>query len=70
MVEKAPSECVFVNLHTRDLLDEQLFSADAPLSKVAKRVAPRSPSGWPWTTFPTAGSESFDCENSAFAWRL
>jgi EAL domain-containing protein (putative c-di-GMP-specific phosphodiesterase class I) len=38
MVASAPSECVFVNLHTRDLLDEQLFSPDAPLSKVAERV--------------------------------
>ncbi len=38
VVAKAPCECIFVNLHTRDLLDEQLYSSAAPLSKVAKRV--------------------------------
>lgn len=29
---------MFVNLHTRDLLDEELMSAEAPLSAYAKRV--------------------------------
>lgn len=29
---------VFVNLHSHDLLDEELFSVSAPLSKIAKRV--------------------------------
>ncbi len=29
---------VFVNLHTHDLTDDELFSPSAPLSKVAKRV--------------------------------
>jgi EAL domain-containing protein (putative c-di-GMP-specific phosphodiesterase class I) len=35
----APSgTVVFVNLHTQDLEDEQLYAADQPLSKVADRV--------------------------------
>jgi EAL domain-containing protein (putative c-di-GMP-specific phosphodiesterase class I) len=38
VVADAPSECVFVNLHSRDLLDEELYQGDAPLSRVAKRV--------------------------------
>ena len=29
---------LFVNLHSRDLVDESLFQADSPLSKVASRV--------------------------------
>jgi EAL domain-containing protein (putative c-di-GMP-specific phosphodiesterase class I) len=29
---------IFMNLHPRDLLDEQLYDADAPLSRVAKQV--------------------------------
>lgn len=29
---------IFVNLHTHDLLDEELFSPDAPLSAFAKRI--------------------------------
>jgi EAL domain-containing protein (putative c-di-GMP-specific phosphodiesterase class I) len=29
---------LFVNLHTRDLLDADLFSPDAPLTKIARRV--------------------------------
>ena len=29
---------LFVNLHSHDLLDEELFSPSAPLSKIAKRV--------------------------------
>lgn len=37
-VESAPFELVFVNLHTRDLLDEALYSPHAPLSKLARRV--------------------------------
>src|SRR5579872_3203011 len=33
-------ECamLFVNLHTHDLLDEELFSKDAPLARIAKHV--------------------------------
>jgi EAL domain-containing protein (putative c-di-GMP-specific phosphodiesterase class I)/CheY-like chemotaxis protein len=30
--------CLFVNLHSADLLDEELFSKDSPLSRVASRV--------------------------------
>ena len=37
-VGAAPSEAVFINLHTSDLLDETLYSASAPLSKVARKV--------------------------------
>lgn len=37
-VESAPAELVFVNLHPLDLLDEELYSASAPLSTVARRV--------------------------------
>ena len=37
-VESAPAEYVFVNLHTRDLLDEALYSSEAPLSKLARRI--------------------------------
>ncbi len=37
-VEAAPSQAVFVNLHTSDLLDEALYSPEAPLSKVASKV--------------------------------
>jgi EAL domain-containing protein (putative c-di-GMP-specific phosphodiesterase class I) len=33
-----PAESVYVNLHGRDLLDEQLYSADSPLSAFAPRV--------------------------------
>jgi EAL domain-containing protein (putative c-di-GMP-specific phosphodiesterase class I)/ActR/RegA family two-component response regulator len=30
--------CIFVNLHPRDLLDEELYSATAPLSQLARQV--------------------------------
>jgi EAL domain-containing protein (putative c-di-GMP-specific phosphodiesterase class I)/ActR/RegA family two-component response regulator len=33
-----PDICFFVNLHPRDLLDEELFDAAAPLSQIATRV--------------------------------
>jgi EAL domain-containing protein (putative c-di-GMP-specific phosphodiesterase class I) len=33
-----PDACFFANLHPRDLLDEELFDAAAPLSQVATRV--------------------------------
>jgi EAL domain-containing protein (putative c-di-GMP-specific phosphodiesterase class I) len=33
-----PDTCFFVNLHPRDLLDEELFDASAPLSQLATRV--------------------------------
>jgi EAL domain-containing protein (putative c-di-GMP-specific phosphodiesterase class I) len=33
-----PAESVFVNLHGRDLLDDELYSANAPLSAWANRV--------------------------------
>jgi EAL domain-containing protein (putative c-di-GMP-specific phosphodiesterase class I) len=33
-----PDTCFFVNLHPRDLLDEDLFDAAAPLSQLATRV--------------------------------
>jgi EAL domain-containing protein (putative c-di-GMP-specific phosphodiesterase class I)/CheY-like chemotaxis protein len=36
---KAPAELsLFVNLHTRDLLDEELFSPDSPLAEIASAV--------------------------------
>ena len=35
---KSPVPLVFVNLHSSDLLDEQLWSPDAPLSQHARRV--------------------------------
>jgi EAL domain-containing protein (putative c-di-GMP-specific phosphodiesterase class I) len=37
-VAAAPADYVFVNLHTRDLLDDELYAAGAPLSRVASRV--------------------------------
>lgn len=37
-LDAAPDVTCFVNLHVRDLLDETLFHADAPLSLHAKRV--------------------------------
>lgn len=37
-VDAAPSELVFVNLHPLDLLDDELYSASAPLSRLATRV--------------------------------
>ncbi len=38
-VELIDSDCsIFVNLHSRDLLDDTLLMADAPLSKVAHRI--------------------------------
>jgi EAL domain-containing protein (putative c-di-GMP-specific phosphodiesterase class I) len=37
-VLESPAECVFVNLHTHDLLDPDLYEADSPLSKVAEKV--------------------------------
>lgn len=36
--EAPPDAVLFVNLQARDLLDEQLFSDDAPLSLLARRV--------------------------------
>jgi EAL domain-containing protein (putative c-di-GMP-specific phosphodiesterase class I)/CheY-like chemotaxis protein len=33
-----PHALLFVNLHARDLMDETLFSLDAPLSSIAERV--------------------------------
>ena len=37
--ERAPEDALlFVNLHTRDLLDPALFDTDAPLSRIAGRV--------------------------------
>jgi EAL domain-containing protein (putative c-di-GMP-specific phosphodiesterase class I)/CheY-like chemotaxis protein len=37
--EKAPPEgTLFVNLHTRDLLDQELYDTAAPLTRIAKRV--------------------------------
>jgi EAL domain-containing protein (putative c-di-GMP-specific phosphodiesterase class I) len=33
-----PQALLFVNLHARDLMDETLFSPDAPLSSIAERV--------------------------------
>jgi EAL domain-containing protein (putative c-di-GMP-specific phosphodiesterase class I) len=37
--ERAPDDALlFVNLHTRDLLDLDLYAADAPLSRIASRV--------------------------------
>jgi len=38
LADAPPSSVMFVNLHTRDLLDEQLLSAKSPLSLVAKQV--------------------------------
>jgi EAL domain-containing protein (putative c-di-GMP-specific phosphodiesterase class I)/CheY-like chemotaxis protein len=38
LVERAPSELVFINLHARDLLDESLFASTAPLTRHARRV--------------------------------
>lgn len=37
-VESANAESVYVNLHTLDLLDDELYSASAPLSLLAKRI--------------------------------
>jgi EAL domain-containing protein (putative c-di-GMP-specific phosphodiesterase class I) len=38
-LQSAPSDALlFVNVHTRDLLDEDLFRVDAPLTKIAERV--------------------------------
>jgi EAL domain-containing protein (putative c-di-GMP-specific phosphodiesterase class I) len=33
-----PAEAVYVNLHPRDLLDDQLYSKEAPLSRHASRI--------------------------------
>lgn len=38
VVEETGAPCTFVNLHPRDLEDEDLLSPDAPLSRVATRV--------------------------------
>ena len=38
LAQLPPGVNLFVNLHTRDLLDEELFSPDAPLTKVASQV--------------------------------
>ena len=35
---EAPEALLFVNLHSSDLNDEELYLADAPLSRLAKRV--------------------------------
>jgi len=37
-VPSAPSQFVFVNLHSQDLLDDHLYNPDSPLSRVANRV--------------------------------
>lgn len=37
-VERSPAPFTFVNLHPRDLEDEELLSASSPLSRVASRV--------------------------------
>jgi len=36
--EASPSALLFVNLHSRDLMDETLFMLEAPLSNIAERV--------------------------------
>ncbi len=36
--QASPDALLFVNLHTRDLLDPTLYEADAPLAKIAERV--------------------------------
>jgi EAL domain-containing protein (putative c-di-GMP-specific phosphodiesterase class I) len=38
VVAGAPAQFVFVNLHSRDLLDEELYAAESPLSRIATRV--------------------------------
>jgi len=38
MPSAPPHALLFVNLHSRDLMDETLFSRDAPLSTIAERV--------------------------------
>jgi EAL domain-containing protein (putative c-di-GMP-specific phosphodiesterase class I) len=38
MPQAPPHALLFVNLHSRDLMDEMLFSRDAPLSTIAERV--------------------------------
>jgi EAL domain-containing protein (putative c-di-GMP-specific phosphodiesterase class I) len=38
MATTDPETLVFVNLHTRDLMDDMLYRSDAPLSRVASRV--------------------------------
>jgi EAL domain-containing protein (putative c-di-GMP-specific phosphodiesterase class I) len=35
---QAPGAVLFVNLHTRDLADETLFSAESPLARIAPNV--------------------------------
>jgi EAL domain-containing protein (putative c-di-GMP-specific phosphodiesterase class I)/ActR/RegA family two-component response regulator len=37
-VRSCPAQFVFVNLHSQDLLDDHLYAADSPLSKVADRI--------------------------------
>jgi EAL domain-containing protein (putative c-di-GMP-specific phosphodiesterase class I)/ActR/RegA family two-component response regulator len=37
-VPSAPSQFVFVNLHSHDMLDDHLYDPESPLSKVAQRV--------------------------------
>jgi EAL domain-containing protein (putative c-di-GMP-specific phosphodiesterase class I) len=37
-VSKSPIPLVFVNLHTSDLLDDELYARESPLSRVASRV--------------------------------
>jgi EAL domain-containing protein (putative c-di-GMP-specific phosphodiesterase class I) len=37
-VPNSPARLMFVNLHTRDLLDEELYARSSPLSRVADRV--------------------------------
>jgi EAL domain-containing protein (putative c-di-GMP-specific phosphodiesterase class I)/FixJ family two-component response regulator len=36
--QRSPIPCLFVNLHSRDLLDETLIDPDAPLSKLASSI--------------------------------
>jgi EAL domain-containing protein (putative c-di-GMP-specific phosphodiesterase class I) len=38
IMDVCPAPAVYVNLHGRDLLDDQLYSAEAPLSAFASRV--------------------------------
>jgi EAL domain-containing protein (putative c-di-GMP-specific phosphodiesterase class I) len=38
MVNAPPDALLFVNLHSRDLMDETLYSLQAPLSQIAERV--------------------------------
>jgi EAL domain-containing protein (putative c-di-GMP-specific phosphodiesterase class I) len=59
-----PDALMFVNLHTRDLLDPLLTSESAPLSRVARW---RSPSAAPSATSRTSALASARCATSATA---